>query len=224
MIKLEEEFIFQLGEDYSFINPYSLGVVCQSLIYQECQRINFLADGIAIVAYVRLFKKRVIKRTSFDDTSLAPVVFHHACQNDLSIALIGGTQENIQQAKDLLESKYPGIRILLAEPGYFDNEDVYQNCIDKAVSADILIVGMGAGKQEKVLLSARAKGWQGTGFTCGGYLDQLVQARGDDYYPEFINKFHLRWLYRLLKEPRRLSKRYFSDYPYFLIKFGNKIE
>lgn len=224
MIKIEKKFLFKLGENYSFINPYSLGVVCQSLTASECQKIKFLADGIAIVIYARLFKKKSIKRTSFDDTSLAPIVFQYACHNNLSIALIGGTQENIRQAKSLLENKYPGLRILFSESGYFANQDAYQSCLDKVVSADILIVGMGAGKQEHVLLDARAKGWQGTGFTCGGYLDQIVQARGDEYYPRLLNKLHLRWLYRLLKEPRRLSKRYFKDYPYFLIKFGNKIE
>lgn len=224
MIKLEKEFVFNPGDDYSFINPYSLGVVYQSLSEQECKRINFLADGIAIVIYTRIFKNKAIERTSFDDTSLAPVVFNRACKNELSIALIGGTNDNIQQAKILLEQKYPGIRIVLAQPGYFADDEEYQKCLHTAASADILIVGMGAGKQEKTLLDTRAIGWQGTGFTCGGYLDQLVQARGDDYYPHFVDKLHLRWLYRLLKEPRRLSKRYFKDYPYFLIKFGNKIE
>lgn len=224
MIKLEKEFVFKSGEDYSFINPYSLGVVCQSLTEEECEKINFMADGIAIVVYARIFKKRAIERTSFDDTSLAPIVFHRACQNELSVALIGGTRDNIQQAKILLERKYPGLRIILAKPGYFTNDEEYQKCLHTAASADILIVGMGAGKQEQALFDTRAIGWQGTGFTCGGYLDQLVQARGDDYYPQFVDKFHLRWLYRLLKEPRRLSKRYFKDYPYFLIKFGNKIE
>ncbi|CAM3454806.1 MULTISPECIES: WecB/TagA/CpsF family glycosyltransferase [Halomonas] len=223
MVKLEREFQQEKGVDCSFINPFSLGVVAQELSSEECAKIKFYADGIAIVIYARLFKNKKITRTSFDDTSLAPVVFNHALQQNSTVTLVGGTEDNIQKAKMLLEIKYPGLQVVLARSGYFNSDDEYKLFLKQSNSTDILIVGMGAGKQERVLLDMRESGWKGTGFTCGGYLDQLVEAKGLDYYPELVNKLHLRWLYRIFKEPRRLSKRYFKDYPYYLIKFGNKI-
>lgn len=223
MVKLEREFQQEKGVDCSFINPFSLGVVAQELSSEECAKIKFYADGIAIVIYARLFKNKKITRTSFDDTSLAPVVFNHALQQNSTVTLVGGTEDNIQKAKMLLEIKYPGLQVVLARSGYFNSDDEYKLFLKQSNSTDILVVGMGAGKQERVLLDMRESGWKGTGFTCGGYLDQLVEAKGLDYYPELVNKLHLRWLYRIFKEPRRLSKRYFKDYPYYLIKFGNKI-
>lgn len=223
MIKLEREFQLKEGEDYSFINPFSLGVVAQELSDNECERINFYADGIAVVIYARLFKNKKITRTSFDDTSIAPIVYNYALQQHHTVTLVGGTEENIVIAQQLLEMKYPGIKIIFVRSGYFQNDEEYSFFLEKALSTDILIVGMGAGKQERTLLDMRKLGWRGTGFTCGGYLDQFVEAKGQDYYPEFVNKFHLRWLYRMCKEPRRLLKRYLKDYPYYLIKFGNKI-
>lgn len=223
MIKLEREFQLKEGDDYSFINPFSLGVVAQELSDDECERINFYADGIAVVIYARLFKNKKITRTSFDDTSIAPIVYNYALQQKYSVTLVGGTEENIIKAKQLLETKYPGINIMLVRSGFFQNSEEYALFLQKALSTDILIVGMGAGKQERTLLDMRALGWKGTGFTCGGYLDQFVEAKGQDYYPDFVNKFNLRWLYRIFKEPRRLLKRYLKDYPYYLIKFGNKI-
>lgn len=223
MIKLEREFQLKEGDDYSFINPFSLGVVAQELSDEECERINFYADGIAVVIYARLFKNKKITRTSFDDTSIAPIVYNYALQQKKSVTLVGGTEENIIKAEQLLEVKYPGINIILVRSGFFQNSEEYALFLQKALATDILIVGMGAGKQERVLLDLRALGWKGTGFTCGGYLDQFVEAKGQDYYPDFVNKFHLRWLYRICKEPRRLLKRYLKDYPYYLIKFGNKI-
>lgn len=223
MIKLEREFQLKEGEDYSFINPFSLGVVAQELSDNECERINFYADGIAVVIYARLFKNKKITRTSFDDTSIAPIVYNYALQQHHTVTLVGGTEENIVKAQQLLEMKYPGIKIIFVRSGYFQNDEEYSFFLEKALSTDILIVGMGAGKQERTLLDMRKLGWRGTGFTCGGYLDQFVEAKGQDYYPEFVNKFHLRWLYRMCKEPRRLLKRYLKDYPYYLIKFGNKI-
>jgi len=47
------------------------------------------------------------------------------------------------------------------------------------------------------------------------FLDQIIGTDGD-YFPAWSDRFHLRWLYRLYKEPRRLWKRYFLDYPRFL--------
>lgn len=224
MIKLEKEFLLSRGGDYSFINPFSLGVVVQTLTEQECKKIKFYADGIAVVIYVRLFKNKQITRTSFDDTSIAPEVFTHALKERLAVTLVGGTKENIQQAKNLIEIKYPGINIVVARSGYFNDQGEREEFLESAMLSDILIVGMGAGKQERVLLDMRAKGWRGTGFTCGGYLDQFVHAKGEDYYPPWIDKLNLRWLYRMMKEPKRLLTRYLKDYPCFLIKYGNKIE
>lgn len=224
MIKLEKEFFLQEGMDYSFINPFSLGVVAQELSEQECDRIHFYADGIAVVLYVRLFKQKKIIRTSFDDTSIAPMVFTHAQANGLTVSLIGGTEENMHEAARLLQHKYPSLTLAYVRSGYFtDNEERTQS-LQRAASCDIVVVGMGAGKQERLLLDLRETGWKGTGFTCGGYLDQFVHAKGQDYYPAWVDKLNLRWLYRMAKEPRRLLKRYLKDYPYFLIKYGNKIE
>lgn len=224
MIRLEREFHLEEGVDYSFINPFSLGVVAQSLSEQECQHIRFYADGIAVVLYTQLFKGKKIERTSFDDTSIAPVVLGYAQAFQKRVALVGGTEENIRQAAELLEQKYPDLEISYVRSGFFSCEEERQQSLVNAARADIVIVGMGAGKQERLLLDLRAVGWQGTGFTCGGYLDQFVQAKGQDYYPAWIDRLNLRWLYRMIKEPNRLLKRYLKDYPRFLIKYGNKIE
>jgi N-acetylglucosaminyldiphosphoundecaprenol N-acetyl-beta-D-mannosaminyltransferase len=42
--------------------------------------------------------------------------------------------------------------------------------------------------------------------TGGGYLDHLAEAV--DWYPKWIRRLRLNWLYRLWREPRRLWRRY----------------
>lgn len=222
-MKLQERFVLQSGECCTFLNPFSLGVVSEELDQRECERLRFYTDGIAIVLYARLFKNKRVERVSFDDTSIAPVVFGDAVTNHLRVCLVGGTPENIVEATRLLKEKYPGLQIVLSRSGYFDSEQERTEFLDQAMISDVLIVGMGAGKQERILLDMQDKGWSGSGYTCGGYLDQLVQAKGGDYYPDFIDRYHLRWLYRILKEPRRLVARYFVYYPYYLLKFGKNI-
>ena len=76
---------------------------------------------------------------------------------------------------------------------------------------------MGAPRQEQFLINLKNAGWTGIGFTCGGFFDQIVDRV--DYYPGWVDKMNLRFLYRLLKEPRRLWRRYLIDYQVFMKRF-----
>ncbi|MNN73388.1 UDP-Gal:alpha-D-GlcNAc-diphosphoundecaprenol beta-1,4-galactosyltransferase [compost metagenome] len=78
---------------------------------------------------------------------------------------------------------------------------------------------MGTPRQEDFLIELQESGWLGVGFTCGGYFDQLNSADGGLYYPGFIDRYNMRWAYRIYKEPKRLWKRYFVDYPVGMLAF-----
>jgi beta-1,4-glucosyltransferase len=73
------------------------------------------------------------------------------------------------------------------------------------LAPDLVLVGLGAGLQEQVLLEASDAMSRGYALTCGGFLDQVVQP---DYYPSWAYPLHLNWLVRLAREPRRLWRRY----------------
>lgn len=73
------------------------------------------------------------------------------------------------------------------------------------VAPDLVLVGLGAGLQEQVLLEAADAMPQGYALTCGGFLDQVLQA---GYYPSWAYPLRLNWLVRLCREPRRLWRRY----------------
>ncbi len=75
----------------------------------------------------------------------------------------------------------------------------------RAVQPDLLVVGLGAGLQEEVLLEAAEAMPRGYALTCGGFLDQVLQP---GYYPAWAYPLHLNWLVRLAREPRRLWRRY----------------
>jgi N-acetylglucosaminyldiphosphoundecaprenol N-acetyl-beta-D-mannosaminyltransferase len=75
---------------------------------------------------------------------------------------------------------------------------------------------MGVPLQEEFLIDLRDTGWTGTGYTCGGFFHQ--SARKLEYYPRLFDKLQLRWLYRMIQEPR-LAKRYLLDYPKFVFIF-----
>jgi N-acetylglucosaminyldiphosphoundecaprenol N-acetyl-beta-D-mannosaminyltransferase len=171
-----------------------------------------LPDGIGMCWAVRLLHGAVAARVSFDTTSLAPLVFQRAAQDGLTIALVGGRSGVAECAASQLRRAFPALRIVAIYPGYGDCSRTITELA--ALSPSIVICGMGAGPQEQFLIRLAETGWSGIGFTCGGYLDQLAQRL--HYYPRWIDAANLRWAYRLIREPRRLARRYGLDYAVFL--------
>lgn len=210
----------------TFLNPFSTYVLNEkNLLPEICNKFDYIfVDGILLVKLLEIKYKKKIERVSFDMTSLAPIVFEFAVKNKKSLFFIGTKEGIIEKSIKNIKSKYPDLNVVGYRHGYFINKKEYYSVVNKVkeINPDIVIAGMGTPLQELFLLDLRASGWNGTGFTCGGFLEQT--ANNINYYPYIFDKLNLRWLYRLYKEPKRLSKRYFYIYPKFLFIFlRNKI-
>ena len=129
--------------------------------------------------------------------------------------------ENLKVAIGKITKDFPALNIVGSRNGFFSGEEDLRQEIDNIieVAPDFLIVGMGAIKQEKFLLQVKEAGFLGCGFTCGGFLHQYAM-QGKKYYPDWINRYNLRFLYRMYKEPYTI-KRYvkaFFLFPILVIK------
>jgi N-acetylglucosaminyldiphosphoundecaprenol N-acetyl-beta-D-mannosaminyltransferase len=201
----------------TFVNPASVAVARTHPTYPTSLG-SFdlvLPDGWAMSAAIRLVHGISASRISFDATSLAPYVLTIAERRGASVALIGGVPGCADRAALRLREAHPKIRIVRCFDGYGDTK---QKVVELAkLQPDIVLCGMGASAQEMLLLDLAEQGWNGCGFTCGGYFDQL--SHGYEYYPKWIDAHNLRWAYRLAKEPRRLWRRYLLNYPVFVGRF-----
>lgn len=88
--------------------------------------------------------------------------------------------------------------------------------------ANVLLVGVGAPKQEKWIMKYRDRMpkvdiFMGLGATIDFEAGTLKRA------PIFWQKIGMEWLYRCLKEPKRLFKRYFIDDMQFFYYFTQQI-
>lgn len=88
--------------------------------------------------------------------------------------------------------------------------------------ANVLLVGVGAPKQEKWIMKYRdhmpkVDIFMGLGATIDFEAGTLKRA------PFFWQKIGMEWLYRCLKEPKRLFKRYFIDDMQFFYYFGKQL-
>ena len=196
----------------TFLNPFSyLLARCNK---HQLSHFNINIDGGLLVILLNLFGFKY-KRKSFDMTSLAPVVFNDAINNNKSIYFIGSKPKVIDLAIKNIQEQFPELNICGYRDGYIDqNEMVVVLDIINSLKADYVICGMGTPLQEKFLIDLQKSGWTGKGYTCGGFLHQT--AAGIRYYPNWVNTLGLRAFFRMYDEPK-LIRRYFIDYPHAII-------
>lgn len=197
----------------TFVNPASVVLARQDQAFRQMlTEFNMvLPDGTGAVQAVRRLHHYPAERISFDSTSLAPVMFRLAAEKNLDIVLVGGRPGIADHAARQIQERYP-VKIAATFDGFTDRGTTLGAVAH--LGPRVVIVGLGSGKQESFLLDLAKLGWHGIGITCGGYLDQL--SEGFTYYPAIVDRLNLRFAYRLMKEPKRLWRRYLLDYPRFV--------
>ena len=128
-------------------------------------------------------------------------------------------QEQVERAVEIFKKRYPKLNIVEYRSGYFASEEEQQAEAQHItnVNPDFLIVGMGVLMQERFLLKVRDSGYQGIGFTCGGFIHQTAKDE-IDYYPAWADKLNLRFVYRMFKE-KHTRKRYMQAAFLFPVRF-----
>lgn len=211
--------IFELkGKVYTFLNPVSyLTALDNKELFGQMDGI--FADGGLLVKAIKMLYAKVVTRRSFDMTSMAPELFAYALEHDKTIYIVASKQEQVEKAVEIFQERYPEVNFAGYRNGYFSSEEE----MDKEakhiteLKPDFLIVGMGSLMQEKFLLKVKNAGYQGVGFTCGGFIHQT--SRNEiDYYPAWVDKTNLRFVYRMWKEPHT-RKRYVMAGLLFPVRF-----
>lgn len=202
------------GGEFSFINLASLSSYFSCPAYD---RIKYFCDGMLMSGLVSLLIGEPVNRVSFDYTSIADDVFKYAEKNSKKICVIGANTEQMTSFSFKITSKYPQLVDPIFFDGYFDNEklkEIIKKIRDSEV--DIVVLSLGAGRQEDVLLKIREHCLSPCIFTSGGFVRQESESR-NDYYPYWIDRMNVRFIYRMLKEPHTI-KRYLFLYPYNFVK------
>ena len=203
----------------TFVNPHACYLAQKHPDYVALLAAHDIVacDGIGMVKAARACGCKDLHRESFDFTSLAGPVMEAAVENGLSVGLVGGKPGVSQQAARVLTEQYPNLNIIACYSGYAEEPvEARQFFINNQV--DLVVCGMGVPLQEAFLVRLAEEGWAGTGFTCGGFFDQIIT--GESYYPDWVDRLNIRFLYRLLKEPKRLWRRYLVEYRVFLARYA----
>lgn len=161
-------------------------------------------DGIGLVLAIRhLLKAKVPERvTGFD---LATSFFQRAAQKGYSIYLLGGVPQMAEKAAHYLVKSFPGLQIKGTHHGFLTEEDYLQLITELAsLKPDLLLVGMGAPRQEYFIADHKDQYQVPVSIGVGGCIDHWAGEK--ERAPLWLQNLHLEWFYRLIKEPRRFFR------------------
>lgn len=149
-------------------------------------------------------------------SDLVPAIFENAQkeQTHLKVFLLGAMPGVAERAKLNIETQWPMVQIVgTHSPAFgFEKDTAYSTEICRivnATNAQLLLVGVGAPKQE-LWVNAHASQLRVHAALCiGATIDFLAGEKARA--PIWMRKLGLEWLHRMSTEPRRLAKRYFID-------------
>ena len=162
-----------------------------------------IPDGIGIIKAGGILGTPLKERVAGYD--LICNLLEEGKDGSISFYFWGSKPGFAEEAKKNMKEKYPNIKILGAHTGYFKEEE--ETAIIEEIrnlKPDVLLVGIGAPKQEKMINKYKNEGFFKIGIGCGGSIDVL--AGKVKRAPKIFIKLHLEWFYRLLKQPSRWKR------------------
>jgi N-acetylglucosaminyldiphosphoundecaprenol N-acetyl-beta-D-mannosaminyltransferase len=160
-------------------------------------------DGIGVVIASRFYGNSLEERVPGYDLTLR--LMGTADSKGMSIYLLGGKAGVAEEAAIRLTESYSSLKIAGARNGYFESDEEEKIIEDiNSGQADILLVALGAPKQERFIYKYKEQLKVKIAMGVGGSLDVL--AGRAERAPVFYQKAGLEWLYRLIKEPRRFRR------------------
>ena len=210
VLRIKSGFDWNVGEceKVSFLNFSSITSYFNN---DALDKVEYYCDGSISAIVIGMIVGKNVKRLSFDFTSLADPVFKNAEEKGIRLNVVGATEKEVTGFVSKLSRAYPSLEFGVVRDGYFTGEETLKLVNSLVDSGGVAILGLGAGKQEDVLIKLIEQGFQGSCYTCGGFIRQ-ESASQYDYYPIIFDKLNLRFLYRMYKEPHTI-KRYFFEYP-----------
>ena len=169
-------------------------------------------DGMPLVWSVNRQLEKAEKLTDrvYGPTLMLKCIQASAGQSDLKHFLLGGAQSTLDKLEEKFANDYPGAVIAgsYSPPfGEWPEEEFDKICdLIKLSGANHVWVGLGCPKQE-LWIAENKKNlppacYFGIGAAFAFHAGEVKQA------PSMIQKCGMEWIYRVIKEPRRLFKRY----------------
>lgn len=169
-----------------------------------------LPDGIGILIASRILGTPIEHKVA--GVEVGEELLRLSGERGLCVTFLGGKPGVAEEAARRMTEKYPNLRVVGCFDGYFKNPEEVLSRVREA-GGDILFVCLGSPKQELFIRNYMHRTGAKLHLALGGSLD--VFAGTALRAPRWMIKVGLEWLYRLIKEPRRLGR--MMNIPRFLL-------
>ncbi|REK18883.1 MAG: glycosyltransferase [Planctomycetota bacterium] len=172
-----------------------------------------LADGMPVVLASRLLRRGLPERITGTDL-VGEMLAAAAGNGGLRVFLLGAGPGVAEQAAERIASKWPAVDVVgtYSPPFGFEkdaeeNAHILQQIAD--CRPDVLIVGLGAPKQELWVHQHRHEIEARVALCVGAAIDFLAENKRRA--PRWMQRAGLEWFHRMASEPKRLAGRYAHD-------------
>ncbi|MEI8195139.1 MAG: WecB/TagA/CpsF family glycosyltransferase [Phycisphaerae bacterium] len=170
------------------------------------------ADGTPLLWAARLQRTPLPERVT--GSNLIWSLTAAAARDGRSILLLGGAPGSADGASQVLQKKYPGLRVVgtACPPFGFEKDPTQMTALRELLLAtlpDIVYVALGSPKQERFIAEFRqllpGAWWLGVGISFSFVNGDVARA------PKWMQHCGLEWVHRLCQEPKRLARRYLME-------------
>ena len=198
-----------------FLNQHGLNLALKNpkihFLFSELDVV--LRDGIGVKLAMKWFKNPAYG-ANLNGTDLIPKIVNHPATQNARFYVFGTESPWLELGSEKLLNGQKG---LIADG--FKDLDYYINLLktfDHPDDFKVIVLAMGMPKQEELALRIRQE-ISGQGMViCGGAIVDFSAERFPRA-PMWMQKMALEWLFRLLKEPKRLFRRYVIGIPLFFM-------
>jgi N-acetylglucosaminyldiphosphoundecaprenol N-acetyl-beta-D-mannosaminyltransferase len=209
------------GQKFGFVNAHSLTVAWHDRVFSDA--LNSMDGVFGDGTGVRVASK--VAETPIADNVNGTDLFPHLCalcvRKKYSLFLFGARPGVAHRMREQLKCTYPNLRIVGCRHGYIDGEGENFDVIDEVnrSGADVLLVARGVPQQEKWIRENASKLERAVSMGVGGLFDFYS---GDiPRAPVWMRRRGMEWIYRFIRDPIRLWKRYTLGNALFLWRVFN---
>ncbi len=173
-----------------------------------------LADGIGVKIAGKLLRQPI--KQNVNGTDMFPRLCEALAGAGKGVYLLGAKPGVAEAVAEWVNVNHPETKICGFHHGFYAKEE--EEAVIQAIresGAEILLVAMGAPKQEAWISQNLERTGAKVGMGVGGLFDfysgRIPRA------PQWVREIGMEWFYRFMQEPRRMWRRYFLGNFVFLI-------
>jgi exopolysaccharide biosynthesis WecB/TagA/CpsF family protein len=215
--RIDDAIATRAPMNVAFANAHTLNLAATSVEFRHALKSFFvLNDGLGVDLASRWTVGRAFSE-NLNGTDFVPHCLNSS-RHSLRIFLLGSTADVAESAAKRIVERWPRHTIAGTRHGFFANaeDESEAAAMIRASRADLVLVGMGNPLQELWIANHGAQTGAPVLLGVGAFLDftsgRIQRA------PQWVRDLRCEWIWRFVREPRRLWRRYLLGNMLFVVR------